>query len=257
MPESLVNSGQTSFFEINASHPLFRRAFVEAIGTCLLTIAVVGAGLAVRDGNDKERIAAALVVSISIAGALVGLIVALGKVSGGHYNPLITIGQWLRGERSKECAISYVAGQCLGSVVGAYVSNLMFGEVHVAIRTMPASGVIASEVVAAAALMIVVFGCARSSKWDTGPFAVGAWLAAAILATPSTSYANPAVTIAAVFAAGPVELSGSTAGAFIVAQFAGLLLGLAVIKLAFGDEFALRVASGETARLQGGKHDAS
>ncbi|SPL62441.1 aquaporin [Ochrobactrum soli] len=257
MPEPVASSSQTSFFEIDASHSLFRRAFVEGVGTCFLTIAMVGAGLAVHSDTGADSIAAALVVSVSIAGALVGLIVSLGKVSGGHYNPLITIGQWLRGECSKECLIAYVFCQCLGGIMGALLSDTMFGEVHKAVQTIPAGGIVASEIVAAAGLMIVVFGCARSSKWETGPFAVGAWLVAAILATPSASYANPAVTIASVFAAGPVELSGWTAGIFIIAQSAGLLIGLAIIKVSFGSEFVLPAASRRSDRYQRGEHDAS
>ena len=75
-----------------------------------------------------------------------------------------------------------------------------------------------SEVLATAGLMIVVFGCARSGKAETGPFALGAWLAGAIVATPSTSYANPAITLAALFASGPIALPADTASLYVVAE---------------------------------------
>jgi arsenate reductase len=255
MPDSHVDPAPSTFFEINASLPLIRRAFVELIGTCFLTIAMVGAGLAVRNNIGTESIAASLVISVCIAGSLVGLIVSLGKISGGHYNPLITLGQWLRGERSIECTIAYVAGQFIGSVFGAQVSNVMFGETLRMREALPSGGMITSEIVAATGLMIVVFGCARSSKWETGPFAVGAWLTAAILATPSASYANPAVTIAATVAAGPVGLSGPTAVVYVAAQIVGLLIALGITKVAFGSDQILPAVASKTTTARRKQND--
>ncbi|MBY3321180.1 aquaporin [Rhizobium laguerreae] len=223
------------FFEIDGSLPILRRSFVEAVGTCLLTVAMVGSGLAVQQKQADEPLVASIIIAVSIAGSLVGLIVALGKVSGGHYNPLITIGQWLRGERATACTISYVLSQIAGGICGSLIATFMFQEtVRPSFGETPSMGLAVSEFVAAAGLLIIVISCARSSKWDTGPFAVGAWLTAAILATPSTSYANPAVTIAATFAEGPVSLSLPTAATFAVAQLLGLVAALLVTRIAFG-----------------------
>ncbi|MDI7860335.1 aquaporin [Rhizobiaceae bacterium n13] len=222
------------FFEVDGTLHVLRRSFVEAVGACLLTVAMVGSGLAVEQKLAGEPIAASLVIAISIAGSLVGLIIALGKVSGGHYNPLITIGQWLRGERSTVCTICYVVAQVVGGIVGSTIATTMFGTTaaHIA-DGVPSFGLITSEFVAATGLLIIVIGCGRSSRWDTGPFAVGAWLTAAILATPSTSYANPAVTIAAVFAGGPVALTVVSAVTFVAAQIVGLLAAIVITKVAF------------------------
>jgi glycerol uptake facilitator-like aquaporin len=223
------------FFEQDTTFPLARRSLVEAFGTCLLVIAMVGAGLAAARGAPADRLAASLTVAVSIAGALVGLIVALGKVSGGHFNPLITLSQWISGERNGRCTFFYVVGQVVGGIVGARIAALMFGAVSLA--EIPAgmsfASLAASEGVAACGLMVVVLGCGKSSRWETGPFAVGSWLIAAILATPTTSYANPAVTIAAIFGAGPTEVSADTAVIFVLAQLLGAFLAKFVIAIAY------------------------
>lgn len=236
MAEITATREAACFFEVDGTIPVLQRSFVEAVGTCLLTIAMVGSGLVVEHKLTGEPIAASLVIAISIAGSLVGLIIALGKVSGGHYNPLITFGQWLRGERPTVCAISYVAAQIVGGFVGAIISTTMFGAAaNPNMGSTPSLGLVISEIVASAGLLTIVIGCGRSDKWDTGPFAVGAWLVAAILAMPSTSFANPAVTVAAAFAGGPVALSITTAAMFVLAQAVGLLLALGITKVAFGE----------------------
>jgi glycerol uptake facilitator-like aquaporin len=223
-----------SFFESNPGLPVLRRAFVEAVGTALLAVAMVGSGLAASRHAAAEALMAAVIVAISIAGALVGLIVALGKVSGGHFNPLITIAQWINGERGSLCTVSYIGAQTAGGVAGALVSASMFGSsLNFQLGGFPSSAMFLSEVIASAGLLTVVLGCARSTRWETGPFAVGAWLVAAILSTPSTSFANPAVTVAAILAPGLVGLPATTAAAFVLAQLMGLFLAVVVNKLAF------------------------
>lgn len=223
-----------SFFENNPELPVLRRAFVEAVGTAFLVIAVVGSGITASRHFPAEQLAASLMVAVSIAGALVGLIVALGKVSGGHFNPLITFAQWLNKERSTGCTVLYIVGQVVGGALGAILAATMFGSpMRTDLDALPSFGNFLSELVAAAGLMTVVLGCARSTKWETGPFAVGAWLVAAIIATPSTSYANPAVTLAAIFAAGLVGLSPLTSLAFVLAQIAGMFVAMGINKVAF------------------------
>lgn len=244
MAEATHRNRLACFFEQNPALPLARRAFVEAIGTAFLVVAMVGAGLSVARFAGNEPLVASMIVAVSIAGALVGLIVALGKVSGGHYNPIITISQWLSGDRPTGCTVAYVLGQIAGAVAGAFLSGQMFADAFViAPAASPTTGMLLSEVVASTGLMTIVFGCARSAKWETGPFAVGAWLTAGILATPSTSYANPAVTIAAVFAAGPVALSPLTAAGYVVAQLFGMLLAMGINRIAFDHSTSEKLSS--------------
>lgn len=229
-----------SFFEHYPKSPILRRAFVEAVGTAFLVVAMVGSGIAASKHAQSEPLAASLMVAVSIAGALVGLIVALGKVSGGHFNPLITISQWLSKERGTACTVAYVAGQVAGGAIGGILAALMFGsELRTDLDMSPSIGGLLSEFVAAAGLMTIVLGCARSTRWETGPFAVGAWLVAAIIATPSTSYANPAVTLAAIFAPGLVGLSPLTALTFVLTQTAGMLAAIGINRIAYADEMPL------------------
>lgn len=226
-----------SFFEKNPKLPVLRRAFVEAVGTALLVVAVVGSGIAASRHALAEPLVASLLVAVSIAGSLAGLIVALGKVSGGHFNPLITFAQWVNRERGTVCTVAYIAGQLIGGAVGSILAAAMFGlPIRVAVDAVPSFGGFLSELIAAAGLMTVVLGCARSTKWETGPFAVGAWLVAAIIATPSTSYANPAVTLAAIFAPGLVGLSPFTSAAFVLAQIIGMFVAMGINKLAFATD---------------------
>ena len=130
--------------------------------------------------------------------------------------------QWLTGERPLQCTLAYVAAQCAGAIAGALIAKGLFdGGRSVSVPygvTWPAA---LSEVIASAGLMTVVFCCARSARKETGPFAVGPWLLAAIVATPSTSYANPAIAIAALFAAGPITLSPYQALAYVPAEIVG------------------------------------
>ncbi|KQQ38850.1 MIP family protein [Rhizobium sp. Leaf306] len=227
-----------SFFEQDPKLSVLRRAFVEAVGTGFLVVAVVGSGIAASRHAPAEPLVASLLVAVSIAGSLVGLIVALGKVSGGHFNPLITFAQWLNQERSTGCTVAYIVGQVVGGAAGSILAAAMFSvPARTGIDALPSFGGFLSEVVATAGLMTVVLGCARSTKWETGPFAVGAWLVAAIIATPSTSYANPAVTLAAIYAPGLVGLSPLTSAAFVLAQMAGMFVAVGINKLAFaGDD---------------------
>jgi len=224
----------TCFFERDPGMAVARRAAAEGVGTLLLVLAAAGAGSAVGRVAADSPALTAIASAMVIAGALVGLIVAFGEISGGHFNPLITGLQWLAGERSLRCTLSYVAAQCIGGIAGALLAKLLAaggGSASAPLGvTWPAA---LSEVVASAGLMTVVFSCARSGRKDTGPFAVGAWLFAAIIATPSGSYANPAITIAALFAGGPIALSPLQAVAYLPAEIVGALIALIPVSIAY------------------------
>ena len=213
---------------------LYRRVAAEGVGTLLLMLAATGSGLALRDLQPDSPALGLLAGAFATAGALVGLILAFGSVSGAHFNPLISSLQWLAGERKLDCALAYVAAQCTGAILGAFLSNSIFATGERLIRPDSATWALSgSESVATAGLMIVVFGCARSGRAETGPFAVGAWLSAAIMATPSTSYANPAMTLAAVVANGPIALSVATAIQYLAAQLVGALVAYLIVTVTY------------------------
>ena len=227
-------AAETCFHERDPGIPIARRATAEGVGTLLLVFAAAAAGLAAQHLTPHGPAFALVASAVATAGALVGLIVAFGPVSGGHFNPLITGLQWLAGERGLDCAAAYVAAQMAGGIGGALLTNALFTATDGPV-TLPTANwtLAASEAVAAAGLMVVVFGCARGGRAETGPFAVGAWLVAAILVTPSTSYANPAVALGASFAVGPMALPPTTAAVYAMAEIAGALVALLVVTIVY------------------------
>jgi glycerol uptake facilitator-like aquaporin len=205
----------TCFYEADPALSLVRRGLVEGVGSLLLMFIVTASHAPVAG-----------------AAALVALIMAFGAVSGGHYNPLITVLQWLGRERTTRCTLTYIAAQTAGALLGATLANAVLG-LH---RVMPAlqerSLWAPDEFVATAGLMIIVFGCARSARAETGPFAVGTWVVAVAMTAPS-AYMNPALTVGALLAAGPVSLSGQGILNHVPSQCAGALLAFAIICAAY------------------------
>jgi glycerol uptake facilitator-like aquaporin len=216
------------FFEHDPSHPLARRAGAEAVGTMMLVFAAAGSGI-VAAKFGAPGAAGLLMHALATSGALVGLIIAFGPISGGHFNPIITAGQWLSGERSLRCTIAYAFCQIVGGIVGALLIRAVY-PIPVVTPHAASLSLAASEVIATAGLMIIVFGVSRAKRGETGPFGVGAWLTGMIIFTPS-SYANPAIVVAALLATGPIVVDFATAALFIPAQILGGLFALTVILL--------------------------
>lgn len=230
----MPSRAETCFFEHDPSVALCRRATVEGVGTLLLMLAATGSGLMAQRLVPEGGVLVLVTSAVATVGALVSLIVAFGSASGGHFNPLITLLQWLGRERTLSCTLGYVVAQFAGAAIGAVLANRVFASpVRPHFFAPPTWALIASETLATAGLMIVVFGCARSGRADTGPFAVGAWLVAAIVATPSNSYANPAITFAAILADGPIALPGARAWPYLAAEAGGALIAFAVIAIAY------------------------
>lgn len=214
------------FVEDDASASLFRRSLAEGVGTAMLMIAVVGSGLQVGSSLLSSAMA--------ISGSLIALILAFGAVSGGHFNPTITLMQWLSGKRKLDCTISYVASQIAGGLVGSLVSAIVFsvplGRPNF---ESPAISSLESEGVASFGLMTVVFCCSRSTSKLAGPFAVGLWLLAAIVATPTGSIANPAVAISLL--ATPATASVVAVTLFVVVQIIGGGLAALMVSVIYPD----------------------
>lgn len=222
------------FFERDPRVALGRRAMAEGVGTFLLMLAATGSGLAAARLAPGAAPVALMLSAAAIPAALVGLIIALGEVSGGHLNPLITGLQYLAGERPLDCTLAYVLAQCAGAIAGAIVAGALFGvPVGVPGPSIATWSGFLSELVASAGLMIIVLGCTRSGRKDAGPFAVGAWLFAAIVATPSTSYANPAIALAALFAEGPIALTSQRVLSYLPAEVVGALMAFLMISLVY------------------------
>ena len=203
----------------NLCGDLPRRATAEAVGTALLLAAVVGSGI-MGSRLAGGRVAVALVANtVATGAALFALILALSPISGAHFNPAVTLAAAWQGGLPWRETPTYLGAQVIGAFAGVATANTMFSEpVFSASRQARQGGAqLFSEFIATFGLLAVICGCARVRS-STVPFAVGAYIVAAYWFTASTSFANPAVTLARDTFAGirPVDVP-----AFILAQLAG------------------------------------
>ncbi len=216
-------------------HSLRRRLFAEALGTAALLAVVIGSGIMgqrLSGGND----AIALLGNTLATGAgLVVLITVLGPISGAHFNPAVTLVAALRREISPAAALAYAAAQTLGAVLGVFTAHLMFAEpvlqVSHKLRDGPAQAF--SEAVATFGLVLAILGATRH-KPEATPAIVGLYITAAYWFTASTSFANPAVTLARSLSDTFAGIAPSSAPAFIAAQVAGALAAVLVGRALFG-----------------------
>ena len=175
-----------------------RRLAAEFLGTAGLLLAIVGSGITAS--SDGAASAQLMQHAIVVGAALAALIVTFGPVSGGHFNPAVTVVDAVFGGLRWRTAAGYVLSQMAGAIFGVIATNLLFGRAVVEIAGTDRTGLAgaASEAVATFGLLVVIFGVVRSGRTNAVPAAVGAWIAGAIYFTPSASFANPAVTVARV-----------------------------------------------------------
>ncbi|WP_432477457.1 aquaporin [Nocardioides sp. GXQ0305] len=211
---------------------LVRRAAAEGIGTAFLVAAVVGSGIMASRLSPGDVGLQLLQNSIATGAVLVALILALRPVSAA-FNPVVTLVEWaLRALPGRDAAV-LVAVQVVGGCVGAVVANLMFDlpAVSVAATARTGSGTWLAEVVATLGLVLVVFGSLRSSRPETVAFAVGGYIAAAYWFTSSTSFANPAVTVARTLSDTFAGIAPASVPMFLLAQLVGGALALGLVRL--------------------------
>ena len=202
---------------------LARRVVAEAIGTAMLLAAVVGSGIMAERLAGGNVAVALLANTIATGAALVALILTFGTISGAHFNPAVTICDWWQKGISRGDAAAYIAAQIVGAFAGVAAANVMF-ELPVffasqKIRTGTAQWF--SEFVATFGLLAVIWGCSRLRSAVVTPFAVAAYIVAAYWFTASTSFANPAVTLARSMSDTFAGIRLADAPAFIIAQFLG------------------------------------
>jgi arsenate reductase len=213
------------------SHPIGRRLAGEALGTGLLVTAVIGSGVMASRLSPHDVGLQLFENAAATAGALVGLILVFASVSGAHLNPAVTLVARAHGTITSRDAGLYVAAQIAGGCAGAVLANLMFElpAVEFSTKSRSSPGLWLSEVIATIGLLLVVHGCIRGGKATAVPFAVAAWIGAAYWFTSSTSFANPAVTIARTLSNTFAGIRPSSAPAFIACQLVGAGLAVALI----------------------------
>lgn len=201
---------------------LARRVVAESVGTGFLVAAIVGSGVMGDRLAGGHTALALLANTIATGAALVALIFAFGQISGAHFNPVVTlVDAFEQGLPWNETPF-YIIGQILGGISGAIVAHLMFGLPLISLSGHVRSGPpqVLSEFVATFGLVSVIWGCSRLRS-DAIPFAVGAYITAAYWFTASTSFANPAVTIARCLSDTFAGIRPRDVPWFVVAQFVG------------------------------------
>jgi len=203
---------------------LSRRLAAEFLGTAFLVAAVVGSGI-MGERLAAGNVAVALLANtIATGAALVALILAFGPISGAHLNPAVTVSVALEHGISWLESSQYIAVQILGGITGAVAAHLMFGLSAVSLSHHARSGPaqFLSEFIATFGLVCIIWGCVRS-KPETVPYAVGAYITAAYWFTSSTSFANPAVTIARSISDTFAGIRPVDAPLFVIAQLLGAI----------------------------------
>lgn len=214
-----------------------RRPLAELVGTMLLVAAVIGSGIMAERLAGGNVAIALLANTIATAAALLALITALGPVSGAHFNPIVTIVEALGGRLAWRATPGYVAAQVVGGIAGAALAHMMFSLPVVTMSTHARAGAaqIGSEAVATFCLLLVIAGVSRARPAAV-PACVAAMIAAAYWFTASTSFANPAVTIARALSdtfAGirPVDVPG-----FLLGQAIGAAVAIVVTRALWPDK---------------------
>ena len=211
---------------------LARRISAEAVGSALLVATVVGSGIAAQRLSPNDVGIQLLENSIATGAVLVALILAIGPISGAHFNPLVTLADRILGGTTNRDAGCYVVAQIAGACVGTVVANLMFDLPAITLSThdRSGSGVWLGEAVAAFGLLLVILGVVQSGRASAAALAVGGYIAAAYWFTSSTAFANPAVTIARMLTDTFAGISPEDVPAFIGFQVVGGLVAIALAR---------------------------
>ena len=201
---------------------LSRRIVAEFVGTAFLVAAVVGSGIMGERLAGGNLAIALLANTIATGAALAALILTFGPISGAHFNPAVTLADAMERGVTWAVAACYIPAQCAGAVCGAVAAHLMFGlpAISLSHHSRSGSAQVFSEFVATFGLVCVIWGCSRQRSAAV-PFAVAAYITAAYWFTSSTSFANPAVTMARALSDTFAGIRPADVPLFVAAQFTG------------------------------------
>lgn len=222
------------------SRELIRKSLAELLGTAFLVAAVIGSGIAAVQLSPNDVGLQLLENSLITGAALVALILALQPVSAA-FNPVVTLVERALGAITTTTAAVLILAQIVGGILGAVVANLMFdlAPLNLSTHERTGAGLWLGEVVATLGLLVVIFGTVRSGRGDRVAFAVGGYITAAYWFTSSTSFANPAVTIARMFSNTFAGIAPGSVLLFVLMQLVGGLIGYGLIRLLYPDTSVL------------------
>lgn len=203
-------------------HAQSRRIVAEGLGTALLLAAVVGSGIMAERLSGGSVGLALLANTVATAAALIALILTFGPISGAHFNPAVTLTLAFRGDHRWSDTPAYIAAQFSGAIAGVWIAHAMFAEPVWQLSRKPREGLAQSlsEFVATFGLIAVIWSCSLKRRHSV-PYAVAAYIAAAYWFTASTSFANPAVTVARALTDSFAGIRLADAPGFIAAELLG------------------------------------
>jgi arsenate reductase len=217
--------------------PLSRRLLAEYLGSAFLAALVLGSGIAAQRLSPEDTGLQLLYNSAATGAGLFAIILMFGPVSGGHFNPVVSLVDAAFGGLSRRDALAYIPAQIAGCITGAVAANAMFSLAAISIsdnhRASPAH--LFAEVIATLGLLLVIFALARTSRISTAPAAVGAYIGAAYWFTSSTSFANPAITVGRTFSDTFAGIAPASVPGFVVAQLAGGVAAFGLIRVLYPD----------------------
>jgi glycerol uptake facilitator-like aquaporin len=216
---------------------LGQRLLGEALGTAFLLATVVGSGIMAERLAGGNVAIALLCNSLATGAILVVLILILGPVSGAHFNPAVTLAFWWRGEIDRTRATSYIGMQIIAGALGVWAAHLMFElpMLQLSIKLRSGFGQWFAEAVATFGLMLTIMGCVARAPAAVA-YAVGLYITAAYWFTASTSFANPAVTIARALSDTFAGIAPGNVAGFVAAQLVGMAMAMPVARLLWPTE---------------------
>jgi arsenate reductase len=219
---------------MSESPPLARRLLAELLGSAFLATLVIGSGIAAQTLSPSDVGLELLENAAATAAGLYAIILMFGPISGGHFNPVVSLVDAALGGIRPRDALAYVPAQVAGCVLGAVVANGMFALSAISISThhRASSAHLFAEAIATAGLVLVIFSLARTRRTSAAPAAVGAYIGAAYFFTSSASFANPAITVGRMFSNTFAGIAPASVPGFVVAQLIGgaaALLALAIL----------------------------
>lgn len=217
--------------------PLPRRLLAEFLGSAFLAALVIGSGIAAAKLSPTDTGLALLENAAATAAGLFAIILMFGPISGGHFNPVVSLVDAYFGGITRRDALAYIPAQIGGCITGAVVANAMFELSAVSIsdthRASPAH--LLAEAVATLGLLLVIFSLARTGRGNTAPAAVGAYIGAAYFFTSSTSFANPAISVGRGFSDTFAGIAPASIPAYVIAQLVGGAVAIAAIRTLYPD----------------------
>jgi arsenate reductase len=217
--------------------PLLRRLLAELLGSLFLAALVIGSGIAAQQLSPNDIGLELLENAAATAAGLYAIILIFGPVSGGHFNPVVSLVDASYGGISRRDALAYIPAQVAGCALGAIVANGMFAKAAISISThhRASPGHLLGEIIATSGLILVIFALARTRRPTITPAAVGAYIGAAYFFTSSASFANPAISIGRMFSDTFAGIAPASVPTFILAQLAGGILAALVLHILYPD----------------------